>query len=77
VDQHDFQLALAWAAMTTMEHPLDAKQPAPEPSPMHAPAVVAAIPSVRRSAKDLVKGVLYRYPRLYDAAIRYYARTRR
>jgi glycosyltransferase involved in cell wall biosynthesis len=75
-DQPEFQSALAWAAMTKLEHPRDAQLTQAAASPLVSPRI-PAVPSVSRSAKDLVKGLLYRYPRLYDAAIRSYARMRR
>ncbi|MEJ8811736.1 glycosyltransferase family 2 protein [Variovorax ureilyticus] len=69
--QRDFQLALTWAAMTKLEHPADR-------CPLPALAEQSTgIPSVRRSAKDLVKGLLFRYPRLYRVALSGYARLRR
>nr|WP_214691938.1 glycosyltransferase [Variovorax paradoxus] len=71
VDKPEFLAALGWAAMTKLEHPLDL------PPSQAAPHAAPAIPSVRRSAKDLVKGLLHRYPLLYAAAIRGYSRMRR
>ncbi|MEJ8847093.1 glycosyltransferase family 2 protein [Variovorax rhizosphaerae] len=69
--QTDFQLALAWAAMTKLEHPSD------RPLSTASADGATAIPSVLRSAKDLVKGLLHRYPLLYRAALSGYARLRR
>lgn len=73
VDHRDFLTALTWAAMTKLEHPSDIKI-----SPIASAApTTPAIPSIRRSAKDLVKGLLHRYPRLYRAALVGYARIRK
>jgi hypothetical protein len=69
VDRPDFQAAVAWAAMVTLQHPKDA--------PAAVPVAAHAVPSIRRSAKDLAKGLLHRSPFLYNAAIRCYARLRR
>ena len=71
-DQPDFQAALTWAAMTKLEHPADCR-----PAPASAVQPVPAVPSAKRAAKDLVKGLLHRFPRLYDSALRGYARIRR
>lgn len=65
VDRPDFQVAVAWAAMVTLQHPKD--------TPVAVPVAANAVPSIRRSAKDLAKGLLHRSPLLYNAAIRCYA----
>jgi hypothetical protein len=69
VDRPDFQAAVAWAAMVTLQHPKDA--------PAAVPVAAHAVPSIRRSAKDLAKGLLHRSPFLYNVAVRCYARLRR
>ncbi|HYP82106.1 glycosyltransferase family 2 protein [Variovorax sp.] len=66
----DFQLALTWAAMTKLEHPSD--RPA-----LTASTDGSAVPPLSRSAKDLGKGLLCRFPRLYKAAQIGYAWMRR
>lgn len=69
VDRPDFQTAVAWAAMVTLQHPKD--------TPAAVPIAPNAVPSIRRSAKDLAKGLLHRSPFLYNVAVRCYARLRR
>lgn len=65
----DLRVALAWAAMTKLVYPI-VEQSAPA-------AAVRRAPSIRRLAKDRIKGLLHRYPRLYDAARWSYGRMRR
>ncbi|MGK6310108.1 glycosyltransferase [Variovorax sp. DT-64] len=67
----DFLSALGWAAMATLQHPVDAAAPQPAPA-VEAPAV----PTFRRSVKELAKSILYKYPGLYGAAARGYRRLR-
>lgn len=66
-DRPDFQAAVAWAAMTRLVHPDDA------PASSLVPVAGNGVPSIRRSAKDLAKGILHRFPFLYNAAARCYA----
>ena len=74
-DRTDFVQALTWAGMAKLEHPDESRAPiAVQPLPLPAPP---APPSTRRALKDLVKSVLFRYPRLYAFAVRCYVRLRR
>ncbi|VTU15225.1 PGL/p-HBAD biosynthesis glycosyltransferase/MT3031 [Variovorax sp. RA8] len=68
----DFVSALGWAAMATLQHPVDAAV-ATQPAP---PAQAPAVPSFRRSVKELAKSILHKHPGLYGAAARGYRRLR-
>ncbi|WP_162572867.1 glycosyltransferase [Variovorax sp. PBL-H6] len=65
----DFVSALGWAAMATLQHPVDAVVAA-------QPAQAPAVPSFKRSIKELAKSILYKHPGLYGAAARGYRRLR-
>ncbi|VWX60511.1 Glycosyltransferase involved in cell wall bisynthesis [Burkholderiales bacterium 8X] len=67
-DKPDFMHALTWAAMATFRHPEEVRAAAGASGP---------VPSFTRSAKDLVKSVLYKNPRLYRLGIASYQRLRK
>jgi glycosyltransferase involved in cell wall biosynthesis len=64
----DFLSALGWAAMATLQHPVDADS-----------RVSSAVPlttGLGRSVKELVRRALHQHPRLYGFAARGYRRLR-